>query len=253
MISPATSDQQPATTMITVIIPAHNEADTIARVIKELLRLPLRLQIILVNDGSTDDTLSVAMKAFTQGNRTRHAAPSTKHYMKLEVVTSSIRKGKGAAIRRALSKARGEIVAIQDADHEYSPTDLPRLVAPILEGEADVVYGSRFKGKMKGMALPNLMANRLLAMTASLLYLTPVSDEATCYKAFDRKWLSKIKLRADGFDFCPEVTARLLKRGARYREVPVSYVARTKREGKKVRYSDGIIALWTLVKYRFSG
>jgi dolichol-phosphate mannosyltransferase len=172
---------------------------------------------------------------------------------KLELVSSAQRRGKGDAIRRGLGRAKGKFVVIQDGDYEYRPSELPRLLKPLLVGEADITYGSRFRGTISGMALTHQAANRVLSLAASLLYLTPITDEATCYKAFRANWLSKIRLRAKGFDFCPEVTARLLKRGARYREVPVSYRGRTKQQGKKVRYRDGLVALWTLLKYRFVG
>ena len=224
--------------LVTIIIPAHNETATAGKVVKDLLRLKLKLQIVLVDDGSDDGTASSVQRA-ARG--------------KVKVIKNKRRRGKGFAIRKALAKARGEVVVIQDGDYEYRPADLLRIVKPLLDGEADMVYGSRFKGKMAGMSPSHYVANRLLAMVASLLYLTPISDEATCYKAFRSEWLKKIKLRANGFDFCPEVTARLLKRGARYREVPISYFARTKEEGKKVRFRDGIIALWTLLKYRIVG
>jgi len=224
--------------LITILIPVHNEARTIGRVIKELLRLKLNLQLILIDDGCTDETVANARRTGAK---------------KVEIVSSAQRRGKGDAIRRGLGRAKGEYLVIQDGDYEYRPSELPRLLEPLLVGEADIVYGSRFKGSISGMALTHLVANRGLSLAASLLYLTPITDEATCYKAFRADWLGKIRLRAKGFDFCPEVTARLLKRGARYREVPVSYRARTKQQGKKVRYRDGFAALWALFKYRFVG
>jgi len=142
---------------------------------------------------------------------------------------------------------------IQDADLEYDPADFPKLIAPIVEGKADMVYGTRFAGVRPKMRLANYLANRLFAFVASVLYRHRITDEATCYEAFRTEVLRSIDLRCHRFEFCPEVTSRLLKRGYRYAEVPINYHARTHAQGKKITWLDGIECLWTLLKYRLIG
>jgi glycosyltransferase involved in cell wall biosynthesis len=164
-----------------------------------------------------------------------------------------VNEGKGAAIRTGLELATGDIVVIQDADLEYDPAQLPEVVAPIVRGEADVVYGSRFRGSITGMRLANRVANRLLTWAANLLYGAGITDEATCYKAFRADLIRALPLRCRRFEFCPEVTARVRRRGVRIYEVPIRYAGRTAAGGKKIRWTDGLSALWTLVRYRFGG
>jgi glycosyltransferase involved in cell wall biosynthesis len=159
--------------------------------------------------------------------------------------------GKGAAIRTGLTAASGDIIIVQDADLEYEPAEIPSVIAPILSGETDVCYGSRFLGEVKRMALPNRVANAILAKTVSLLYGQRITDEATAYKAFRRSVLASIKLECTGFEFCPEVTAKVLRSGHSIKEVPVSFVARTHQEGKKIGWRDFFIAMHMLLKIRF--
>jgi glycosyltransferase involved in cell wall biosynthesis len=161
--------------------------------------------------------------------------------------------GKGCAIRAALKQVTGDVVIIQDADLEYNPDDYAALIAPIVEGKADMVYGTRFAQGRPKMRFINYVANRIFAWLATVLYRTKVTDEATCYKAFKTDVLKSIELRCKRFEFCPEVTARLLKRGFRYAEVPIRYEARTHAQGKKIRWYDGVECIWTLIKYRFVG
>jgi len=221
---------------VSVIIPAYNERDTIEEAIRRVKAVPVDKEIIVADDGSTDGTAEVVA-----------GIPD------VLLVRNEKNEGKGIAIRRALPHATGDIVLIQDADLEYDPKDYPALIEPIEKGEADVVYGSRFLMGRPHMKLANFIANKVFAWTATLLYGVRVTDEGTAYKAFRRELLTGLDLRCKRFEFCPEVTARLLKRRVRYKEVPIWYRARTVAEGKKIGYRDGLEILWALIKYRFKG
>jgi len=224
---------------LSVIIPCYNEEATIAQALDAVLAEDTPKEVIVVDDGSTDRTLEIA------GNYVgRH---------EVRIIELPENRGKGYAIREAIKQVTGDVVIIQDADLEYDPRQFPQMIAPIARGEADVVYGSRFRGSIKGMRLPNLIANRVLAWTAGLLYRARITDEATCYKAFRTETLKAIDLRCRRFEFCPEVTAKLLKRGVKIHEVPIHYTARTAAQGKKITWIDGLEAMWTLIKYRFRG
>lgn len=222
---------------ISIIIPCYNEEATLGSALDAVLALDAPKEIIVVDDGSTDNTREIAERYATRED--------------VVLLTLAGNRGKGYAIRQALELASGGIVVIQDADLEYDPREIPDLVAPIERGDADVVYGSRFLGSITGMRLPNLIANRVLAWAASLLYRARITDEATCYKAFRTSVLRSLDLQCNRFEFCPEVTAKVLKRGLRIREIPISYVGRTAAQGKKITWRDGVEAIWTLVKYRF--
>lgn len=226
----------PKTPQVSAIVPALNEQDTLGEIVERLLALPLDVQVIVVNDGSTDATASV-LSAFGS---------------KIDVLTNEKPGGKGMAIRQALAYAKGEAVIIQDADLEYFPEDIPALVQPILEGKANVVYGTRFsRGLPREMAFPNKVVNRMLAWAVRLLFWRRITDEATCYKAFRRTLLEDMNLQCKRFEFCPEVTAKALRRGESILELPIRYVPRTKTAGKKIRWTDAPDAFWTLIKYRF--
>ncbi len=220
---------------VSVIIPALNEERTIADVLDRVLALPLNLQVIVVDDGSTDGT-SQALKAYAD---------------RILVLRNEVRGGKGAAIKRALAVATGSATIVQDADLEYRPEEIPMLVDPILRGQATVVYGTRFSGGLvKGMALPNKVVNLLLALSVRLIYGFRITDEATCYKAFKTSLLKEMKLDCVRFEFCPEVTGKALRMGEAIQEIPIHYEPRGKNAGKKIRWTDAPEAFWTLWKYR---
>lgn len=222
---------------VTVIVPALNEEATIVEVIERLLKLPVSIQVIVVDDGSTDKT-NDRVQVFGDD---------------ILLLTNPEPGGKGAAIRKALPYAEGKAVIVQDADLEYSPEEIPMLVGPIISGQAKVVYGTRFSnGLPKGMALPNKVVNRLLAWSVLLLFGRKLSDEATCYKAFDRELLRRMNLTCHRFEFCPEVTAKSIRLKERILEIPIGYEPRTKEAGKKIRWTDAPEAFWTLLKHRFS-
>ncbi len=221
---------------VTVLVPALNEEDTIAEVVDRLLALPISKQIIVIDDGSTDNTPQVLEKYKDQ----------------ILILTNPQRSGKGAAIRKALPYAEGKVVIIQDADLEYFPEEMPKLIEPILKGEAKVVYGTRFsEGLPKSMAFANKTVNVLLAWTVRLGFGQPITDEATCYKAVDRDLIMRMDLQCRRFEFCPEVTAKAIRLGERIKEVPIHYEARSKAAGKKIRWTDAPEAFWTLLRYRF--
>lgn len=203
-----------------------------------LRALPLEKQIIVVNDGSTDGTYTVLEEL-----RTTH---------ELTVVHCQENRGKGFAIRSGLLHVKGEVVVIQDADMELDPADIPELVKPLEKENVQVVYGSRFLNGRGNASLQNFIANRILATYTNLLYGCGITDESTGYKAFSTELITRLELTCEGFEFCPEVTAKTLRAGYHIHEVPVSYVPRTKKQGKKLRFwLDGLFAAWTLLKYRF--
>lgn len=220
---------------VSILVPALNEQDTIREVVERCLALPISKQVIVIDDGSTDDTTSILEQYRDQ----------------VLILRNPSRSGKGSAIRQALPHATGKAVIIQDADLEYLPEQIPLLVEPIVRGEAKVVYGTRFlEGFPKGMALPNRIVNRLLAWAVGLLYFNRITDEATCYKAVERQTLLAMNLQCRRFEFCPEVTAKALRMGLKIVELPIAYVPRTKAAGKKIRWTDAPEAFWTLLRYR---
>jgi glycosyltransferase involved in cell wall biosynthesis len=221
---------------VTIIVPALNEEETIGEVVERLLAVPLTTQIIVVDDGSTDQTPAVLQKI---GKR-------------ILVLTNPVRGGKGAAIRQALPHATGVATIIQDADLEYLPEEIPQVVGLILSGEENIVYGTRFRNGMPaGMALPNRIVNVMLAWSVRLLFWRSLTDEATCYKAFRTELLKDMQLECRRFEFCPEATAKAIRLGEHISEVPITYIPRSKKAGKKIRWTDAPEAFWTLLKYRF--
>ena len=236
---------------LSVIIPVYNEKNTLRELLERVQAQPLTWagqpiarEIVVVDDCSNDGGVD-----FLEGDQGRAAFPDVR------LVRHTINRGKGAAIRTGLAHASQPIVLIQDADLEYDPSDYPRLIAPVLEGRTRVVYGSRFAGRgalagVPGMHPANWLANKLLSWTASALFFTRITDEATCYKVLDRSLIDDLALRAERFDFCPEVTSKVLRRGHTIVEVPIAYRGRGTNEGKKIRWTDAFHAWWTLVRYR---
>jgi glycosyltransferase involved in cell wall biosynthesis len=225
---------------LSVIVPVYNEEETIDEVIKRVQAVELGdvdMEIVLVDDASTDRTPALL--------ETYRGQPG------IMVISHPSNRGKGAAIRTGLDSASGDLVVIQDADLEYDPNDYPRLIKPIIDGRADVVFGSRFAGSIQNMRYANLVANKLLAWSATLLFGKRITDEATCYKVLATDTLRSFDLQCERFEFCPEVTAKTLRRGYRLVEVPITYRARTVEKGKKIRARDGLEAIWTLLRFRF--
>jgi len=237
-VTDASVPEQPSYRMLSVIVPVLNERTTVTEIVRRMraVDLPMDREIIIVDDGSTDggDKVMATLEDST-----------------VRVLRHPVNRGKGAAVRTGLGVARGDLILIQDADLEYDPEDWPKLLATILRGRAQVVYGSRFTGERKNMLFWHWVGNHFLSLVTNVLYNTTLSDMETCYKLFDRKVLDGISLRADRFDFEPEVTAKILKRGYRIYEVPISYTGREPGEGKKITWRDGFGALVALVRYRF--
>ena len=231
-----------ATRRVSIIVPVYNESATFQTVIERVLAAPLPAgctkEVVVVDDGSTDGTTSLLSSYRDEGIVIGH--------------TSILNFGKGTAVRIGFALASGDVVLIQDGDLEYDPNDYAAILAPILKGEADVVYGSRFLGKPKGMAFKNLLANRVLTLCANLLFDAGITDEATAYKALRVSVVRQLRLSAKRFELCPELTAKVCRLGYRIHEVPISYNARGIAEGKKIRARDGFKALWTLIRYRFT-
>jgi glycosyltransferase involved in cell wall biosynthesis len=223
---------------LTVIIPVYNEAKTIEEIVRRVQKTGLANEILIVDDGSTDGTrdLLAALDGRDQ----------------IRVLLHDRNRGKGAAVLTGVAASRGEVLLIQDADLEYDPREYPNLLRPLEEGLADVVYGSRFLGAARRPILFwNMVANRILTFVTNILYNNILSDMETGYKVFRRQVAEDMKLRARGFEFEPEFTAKVLKRKVRVFEVPIAFNPRDYAEGKKIKMRDAFIAVWTLIRYRF--
>lgn len=226
---------------ISVIIPVYNEAATVTQVVEQVLEVKLddvEKEIIVVNDGSTDGT-----DAVLDSLAARWPNPP-------KIVHHERNQGKGAAIRTALEHVTGDVVITQDADLEYAPQEYPRLLAPFENPAVQVVYGSRNLHRNPRSSWSFYWGGRLLSWVTNLLYGSHITDEATGYKAFRADLLRDLDLQSNGFEFCPEVTSKVLRRGIRIHEVPISYQPRSFAEGKKINWCDGLQAIWTLLKYR---
>jgi glycosyltransferase involved in cell wall biosynthesis len=229
---------QLADPLLSVVMPVYNERTTIDEIIRRVLAVPLRIELIVVDDGSKDgtrDILNALVKELT-----------------FKLVLQPQNAGKGAALRRGFEEATGDLVVIQDADLEYSPEEFPELIQLIVEGRADVVYGSRFLGRHRVFLFTHYAGNRLLTLITNVLYNTMLTDMETCYKVMRTDVLRSMKLESDGFGIEPELTAKIFKRHYRVYEVPITYDGRGYEEGKKITWRDGVVALWVLLKYRFT-
>lgn len=240
--------KQSSSPTLSIIIPAYNEENTIAEVLDNLKKLPLlsdSREFIVVDDGSADDTAKIVKE-------------KAKKVPEIHFIQHKKNKGKGAAVRTGIEAAKGKILIIQDADLEYSPHDIPRLIEPILNKKAKVVYGTRLRqapilfGKDRTPLLLNFFGNKFLSLITSTLYGSSISDMETGYKAFLKTVVEGMDLKARSFDFEPEITAKILKKGIKIMELDIKVNPRGYDEGKKIRPGkDGTIALWTLIKYRF--
>ena len=221
-----------------MIIPCFNERGTIQAILERVRHVDVPKEVIVVDDGSSDGTREILDHL-------------SERFPDVIILHHQRNRGKGAAVRTGLRCATGEIVIIQDADLEYDPDDYLAVIGPILEGRAEVVYGSRNLRRNRYSYLTFYWGGRLVTLVANLLYGARLTDEPTCYKAFRRAVIQDLDLESTGFELCPEVTAKVLRRGYAIHEVPISYNARSREAGKKIKARDGILAIWTLIKYRF--
>ena len=243
---------------VSVVIPVYNEKDTIDEILRRVMRLQARKEIIIVDDSSSDGTRQ-RLKAM-EGLRAKgeETAPATDGgdpipLRDLRFYFQTQNQGKGAALRRGFAQVTGDIVLVQDADLEYDPRDYPKLLEPIIDGRADVVYGSRFLGGPQRVHyFWHYVANMALTLLSDIATNLKLTDMETCYKVFRREVLQGIELRSDRFGFEPEITAKIAKKEWRIYEVPISYAGRTYEEGKKITWKDGVQALWCIIKYKFT-
>ncbi|MGN6184939.1 MAG: glycosyltransferase [Thermoanaerobaculia bacterium] len=223
--------------ILSVIVPCYNERATVAELLRRVREVPVEKEIIVIDDQSKDGSRDVVAKLATEWPEIRH-------------LIQPVNQGKGAAIRRGIEEARGDIVLIQDADLEYDPSDYPRLLQPILDGHADVVFGARFEGyPRRVMLFWHRMGNTFLTFLSNATTNLDLTDMETCYKVFRRDVIQSIRLNSNRFGIEPEITAKVAKRGYRIFEVPISYYGRDYWEGKKINWKDGFSALWTILKY----
>jgi glycosyltransferase involved in cell wall biosynthesis len=223
--------------LLSVVMPVYNERTTIDEIVRRVLAVPLRIELIVVDDGSRDGTGDILDGLQRElGFKLLHQANA----------------GKGAALRSGFNHVTGDVVVIQDADLEYSPEEFPALIELICQDKADVVYGSRFLGRHRAFMFAHYLGNKLVTLVTNVLYNTMLTDMETCYKAMRVDVLRSMTLRSSGFGIEPEITAKVFKRGYRVYEVPITYAGRGYEQGKKITWRAGFDALWVLVKYRFT-
>jgi glycosyltransferase involved in cell wall biosynthesis len=228
----------PRDPLLSVVMPVYNERQTVEEIIRRVLAVPIRIQLIVVDDVSTDGTSELLERL--QGE------------LGFTLLKQPRNGGKGAALRRGFAAVTGDLMIIQDADLEYSPEEYPLLTTLITSGRADVVFGSRFLGTHRVFLLTHYLGNRLITFLTNVLYNTMLTDMETCYKLMRIDVLRSMDLKSNGFGIEPEITAKVFKRGYKVYEVPISYDGRGYEEGKKITWRDGVVALWVLLKYRFT-
>ncbi len=227
----------PPNPLLSVVMPVYNERTTVETIIRRVLAVPMRIELIVVDDGSKDGSGEILDR------------------LQPELGFKLYRKangGKGSALRRGFEEVTGDLVVIQDADLEYSPEEYPELIELIMQGHADVVYGSRFLGRHRVFLFTHYLGNRIVTLATNLLYNTMLSDMETCYKVMRTEVLRSFKLESNGFGIEPEITAKVFKRHYRVYEIPITYAGRGYEEGKKITWVSGLVALWVLLKYRFT-
>ncbi len=239
-MSGVTSRPRPALKdpLLSVVMPAYNELGTIDEIIRRVLAVPVKLELIVVDDCSTDGT--------------RDLLQALQRELGFTLLLQPKNAGKGAALRAGFAQIGGEIVVIQDADLEYSPEEYPELIELIISGRADVVYGSRFLGRHRVFLFNHYLGNRALTLMTNILYNTMLTDMETCFKAMHVDVLRSMTLKSNRFGIEPELTAKIFKRGYRVYEIPITYDGRGYEDGKKITWRDGVDAVWTLLKYRFT-
>jgi len=223
--------------LLTVVMPVFNEIATVEEMIGRVLAVPIRIELVAVDDCSKDGSRELLQRLASEKG--------------FRVLLQERNQGKGAAVRKGIEAATGDVIVIQDADLEYSPEEYPDLLDLIVRGKADAVFGSRFIGRHRCFLFTHYLANLFLNLVTNVLYNTTLTDMETCFKAVRAEWLKGMALKSNRFGIEPEITAKLFKGGARVYEVPITYEGRDYAEGKKITWKDGFPALWTLVKYRF--
>jgi glycosyltransferase involved in cell wall biosynthesis len=224
--------------LLSVVMPVFNERGTVEEMIRRVLAVPLRIQLIVVDDGSSDGT--------------QEALARLQAELGFELLQQARNQGKGAALQRGFQQVRGDLVVVQDADLEYSPEEYPELIALICQGRADVVYGSRFLGRHRVFMFSHYLGNRIVTLLTNVLYNTMLTDMETCYKVMRAEIVKGMTLRSNRFGIEPELTAKIFKGGYRVYEVPITYDGRGYDEGKKITWRDGVVALFVLLKYRIT-